>query len=224
MKIEVKGAIVPNDEKWIYDWLGYDAVCPRDVNESINRANGESIDVYINSGGGDVFSGSEIYSSLREYEGQVNIHVVGLAASAASVVACAGKSDISPTGMIMVHNVSGSTEGDYHLMDKSSEILQQANRTIAAAYMDKTGMSEAQALKMMDSETWLTAADAVEKGLIDSITEAKNIRFTASAAYGQLPAHTLEKIRNTVKNPQSSADFFIRQKAQAQLNLLKLGG
>lgn len=226
MKIDVKGSIVSSNDKWVYDWFGMEATCPKDINSAIDKANGETLDVFINSGGGDIFAGSEIYSSLRTYTGQVNIHVVGLAASAASVIMCAGKSDISPTAMVMVHNVSSMAQGDYHDMDKSSEILQKANQTIAAAYVAKTGMSESDALAMMDKETWLSAKDAVEKGLIDKIAESQNLQLVAAFGSPMLPRSVIDKIRNTVKQPHSEktdADFLCK-KAQAQLNLIKLGG
>lgn len=116
MRIAIKGTIIPSDEAWIYDWFGIENTNPRAVLKSIDAAAGEDLDVDINSGGGDVFAGSEIYSALRGYDGKVRIHVVGLAASAASVIACAAHSDISPTGQMMVHNVSTYSEGDYHDM------------------------------------------------------------------------------------------------------------
>lgn len=180
MNIDVKGPIISSDEDWIYKWFGIEATSPKTVNDLITEADGEALDVYINSGGGDVFAGSEIYSALRAYTGEVKIHVVGLAASAASVIMCAAKSDASPTAQIMVHNVSSWAIGDYHEMDKNSEMLQQANRSIAAAYVAKSGMTEAEALEMMDKETWLTAEDAVEKGLIDAIASPKNETLVAS--------------------------------------------
>jgi ATP-dependent Clp protease protease subunit len=190
----------------------------------IDQANGEPLDVYINSGGGDIFAGSEIYSALRSYKGEVNIHVVGFAASAASVIACAGKSDISPTAMFMVHNVSGRAQGDYHVMDKSSDVLRTANKSIAAAYMAKTGMSEKEALAMMDQETWLTAQQAVAKGLIDKIAESQNLKLVAAYQTPLIPQSVIDKVRNIVKNPLNEAGILTPEKAQAKLNLLKLGG
>lgn len=224
MRIDVKGTIVSNDDKWIYEWFEMDATCPNDVNKLIDQANGEPLEVYINSGGGDIFAGSEIYSALRSYKGEVNIHVVGFAASAASVIACAGKSDISPTAMFMVHNVSGEARGDYHVMDKSSDVLQTANRSIAAAYIAKTGMSEQEALAMMEQETWLTAQQAVDKGLIDKIAENQNLRLVAAYQTPLIPQSVIDKVRNIVKNPLNEAGILTPEKAQAKLNLLKLGG
>lgn len=225
MKIDVKGSIVSSDDAWIYEWFDIEHTSPKTVNDAIQKANGESLDVYINSGGGDIFAGSEIYSALRGYKGQVNIHVVGLAASSASVIMCAGKSDISPTGMVMVHNVSSVAQGDYHSMDKSSEVLQKANKTIAAAYVAKTGMSEKEALAMMDKETWLTADEAIKRGLVDKIAESQNTQLVAAYGSPMLPQSVIDKIRNTVKNPLGNeADIFVQKKAKAKLNLIKLGG
>lgn len=229
MRIDVKGTIVSNDDKWIYEWFEMDATCPNDVIKAIDQANGEPLEVYINSGGGDIFAGSEIYSALRSYKGKVNIHVVGFAASAASVIACAGKSDISPTAMFMVHNVSGAARGDYRIMDKSSEVLQTANKSIAAAYMAKTGMSEQEALAMMDQETWLTAQQAVEKGLIDKIAENQNLKLVAAYQTSLIPQSVIDKVRNIVKNPnplEDQADLLLAKKSQAKakINLMRKRG
>lgn len=225
MKIDVRGTIIPNDDKWIYDWLEMDSTCPNDIQKAIDQANGEPLEVYINSGGGDIFAGSDIYATLRSYKGRVNIHVVGVAASAASVIACAGISDMSPTAMMMVHNVSTIAQGDYRVMDKKSDILQTANKAMAAAYIAKTNMSEKEALAMMDEETWLTAQQAVDKGLIDKIAESQNLKLVAAYQTPVLPQAVIDKVRNTVKNPlKDEAGIFLREKAQAKLNLLKLGG
>lgn len=220
MRIDVKGTIIPSEDAWIYEWFGIESTTPKAIQESIMKANGEQLDVYINSGGGDVFAGSEIYSELRNYNGQVKIHVVGIAASAASVIACAGESDISPTAMLMVHNVSSRANGDYHDMDKSSEVLQQANKAIAGAYVAKTGMSESEALALMDKETWLSANEAVEKGLIDKIAESKNLKLVASVA-NVLPQEVIEKMRNEMKRPHEDTGFLL---AKTKLKLLNLKG
>lgn len=224
MKVDIKGAIVQSGDKWIYDWFGMDAVCPKDVQGAIGKAMGEALDVYINSSGGDIFAGSEIYEALRQYAGGVTIHVVGLAASAASVIACAGKSEIAPTGMVMVHNVSTQTAGDYHDMDRSSEVLQKANKAIAAAYTEKTGKPEAEVLAMMDKETWLSADEAVAHGLIDSVSVPPVQQLAAAYGSPLLPQSVIEKIRNIVRNPLEAQADVLLQKAQAELELLNLGG
>lgn len=208
MKISIKGAIVSNNDAWIYDWFDEDYTSPKTVHDAIASAEeGEALEVDINSGGGSVFAGSEIYAALRAYKGPVNIHVVGLAASAASVIACAGHSDIAPTAQMMVHNVSAWSAGDYHEMDKTSDMLKQANRSIAAAYVAKTGMSEADALELMDKETWLTADDAVAYGLIDSIAGQQNTEplDLVASINGTLPPSVIAKMQ---ARRQALLDYF----------------
>ena len=220
MRVDINGAIIPNDDKWIYEWLEMDCTCPKDVNNALLNAEGQPIDVYINSGGGSVFAGSEIYSALREYPGKVSIHIVGLAASAASVIACAGHSDISPTAMMMVHTVSGGARGDYHVMEKESEILQKANEAVSAAYMQKCGISLQEALNMMDKESWLTADEAVKLGLVDEIATVKNLQLTAAVG-GTLPKNVIDKIRNELKRSSVVTNSCYENE---KLKLLKLKG
>ena len=225
MDVNIKGTIISSDEVQVYDYFGIENANPKAVNNAIAKANGEKLDVYINSGGGDIFAGSEIYEALRSYKGDVKIHVVGLAASAASVIACARESEIAPTAMMMVHNVSSYAEGDYRDMNHQAEVLEKANKIIAAAYVEKTGMAEAEALKMMDHETWLTAQDAVGKGICNKISEAHQaqtnsnpLRLAASYNSGVLPRTVIDKIRNQLATDK------LKAKSQTKLNLLKLGG
>lgn len=198
MRIDIKGDIVSNDDGRIYKWFGIDCVTPKNVLSAIETARNnknERIDIYINSGGGDVFAASEIYSALIEYEGEVKIHVVGLAASAASVIACAGISEISPTSMLMIHNVSGQSRGDYNVMEHSAEMLKKANKTISAAYRAKTGKSDEELLELMNQETWFTAEDAVNMGFVDSITDTSKVRLVAADSR-VLPLETLERMKS----------------------------
>lgn len=169
-RIDIKGDIISNDDKWIYDWLEWDATCPNDVKCAIDAApQGEMLEVVINSGGGSVMAGQEIYSELRKRP-QVQIEIQSIAGSAAGVVAMAGKSRISPVGMIMIHNVSMSgASGDYHDMQKNTEILKQMNAAMASAYTQKSGKPLEEILKMMDRETWLTANQCLEYGFVDEI-------------------------------------------------------
>ena len=65
--INIRGDIVGNDDKWIYDWFGMDATCPKDITDTINSAaSDEEIEVFINSGGGSVMAGQEMYSVLSQ--------------------------------------------------------------------------------------------------------------------------------------------------------------
>jgi ATP-dependent Clp endopeptidase proteolytic subunit ClpP len=222
--INIRGVIVPDDDKWIYDWLDISATCSADVRLALQDANGEDIEVHINSGGGDVFSGSEIYTLLRNYSGKILIKIQSLAASAAAVIAMAGESEMSPIAQLMIHNVSGGARGDYHDMAHAAEVLENANRALAAAFVAKTGRSEAEILAQMDRETWLTAEQAVQEGFVDRIMFAENPKsttggqFQMAASYGSglLPESTLSKVRQHFSNNSAKA------KAMAQYDYMIL--
>lgn len=231
MDIEVKGDIISDDYAWIYDWLGYNYASPSKIINQIKEANGEELNIKVNSPGGDVFAASDIYTELRNYKGNVNINITGLAASAASVISMARHSSMSPTAQLMVHNVSSSASGDYRDMDHMSEVLKNANNTIANAYMCKSGMSREQALEIMNNETWLTAQQAKELGLIDEImfedTNKVNLmnlsNMNLKGFYNSASSIPKELIENLMKNNKPNkdqpiisdkVDLFIEQNAK----------
>ena len=172
MEIDVRGDIIGNDDKWIYDWMEWDSTCPDDVKSALQTMPaGEKLIVNINSGGGSVMAGQEIYSLLHGRQ-DVEIHIQSLAGSAASVIAMANTCKMSPVATIMIHNVSMSrASGDYHDMQKNAEILKTMNSALAEAYVAKTGKTKDEILKMMDKETWITASQALEMGFIDEVEE-----------------------------------------------------
>lgn len=227
-KVKIKGPIISNDEQWIYDLFDIEATSPTKVEREINDCNGQSLEVEINSGGGSIFAGSEIYTMLKSYKGDVTITIVGLAASAASVIAMAGnKVLMSPTSQMMIHNVSGRIGGDYRDMDHMGEMLKNSNKTIASAYRIKSGMSEEELLAMMDKETWLTPEQALENKFIDEVMFSNELKLTACLSTPLLPEEVINKIRNmkeTFNPTNSKSDIFMQQKANAKLKLLKLRG
>lgn len=238
--IDVKGEVVPSGNEWLYSWYGIQATSPNQVTRALKNANGQPVTIKINSGGGDVFAGCEIYNELKNYSGEVTIEIHGLCASIASVIAMAGKCKMSPLGEIMIHNVSTSTSGDYRDMEHSVEVLKKANKTVAKAYILKTGMSEEEAYNLMDKETWLTADEALELGLIDEIMYSdekvdKNmvnlLKNSARKMYnsiGKIDNNLLEKFKNynpVINHPiQKDKDDFFMQQNKAKLELLKLKG
>ncbi|AIQ61850.1 peptidase [Paenibacillus stellifer] len=199
-QVQIKGVIVANDDLWIYEWFEMEATSPNKVAEEIAAANGEELEIYINSPGGDVFAGSEIYSMLKEYKGSTTGKIVGIAASAASVAAMGIKNLlIAPTAQIMIHNVSSMAAGDYRTMQHESEVLKNWNTSIANAYALKSGVSTDELLRMMNKETWLTAQQALEQKFVDGILfdEERTLSFAAAAGgRGLLPRPVIDKVRN----------------------------
>ncbi|BBF41996.1 prophage Clp protease-like protein [Lachnospiraceae bacterium KM106-2] len=198
-KINIKGTIVSSDEKWIYNWLGMPAVCPKDVENVLSNANGEDVVTEINSGGGNLFAGIEIFTMLADYKGNVHQKVLSLAGSAASVLLMAGTSEISPAGMVMAHNCSGETQGDYRAMDSSSELLQKANQSIRNAYKHKTNLDDEELTDIMNKETWMTAEEAVEAGFVDSIMPLGKEEKSTTNIYNSISPIIPEEIINKLK-------------------------
>lgn len=197
--IRVSGPIIENGQKWIYDWFEEDATCPNDVIKELTE-DALPVTVIINSGGGYVDCGNEIYTALKSYAGQVTVVII-MAASAASVIAMGGDIvKITPPGQIMIHNVSMGTTGDYNEMDKCSEILKKTNRSIASAYQLKTGLAEEVLLDLMNQETWLTAQEAKEQGFVDEILfqENETKKFVASCK-DMLPENIINKMQELRK-------------------------
>ena len=202
MKLKIKGDIIPDADKWIYDFFDIDGVCPKDVETAIDQcADGEDLDVEISSGGGDVIAGSEIYSALSGYKkGALTIRVTGLAASAASVIAMAGRCEMARTALMMIHNTSTVASGDYRDMEHAAEVLRAANEAIRSAYKAKTGHTDEELAEMMDRETWIPADKAVELGFADGIMNEGTAPLAVAASFGtSLSAGALEKLRDKIE-------------------------
>ena len=202
MKIPIKGAIIDNDDQWIYDWFEIEATSPKSVQRQLEKAKeNEVIEVEINSGGGSLYAGCEIYTMLKDCKNKVITKIVGLAASAASLIAMGGnKVLISPTGQLMIHNVSCVFGGDYRDMEKGAEILKNLNATISNAYMLKTGLTTEQLLEMMNEETWLTPQQALDSKFVDEIMFTDGTKMVASVNNGMLPQEVINKMREKLKN------------------------
>ncbi len=200
MKIEVKGPIISDGEQIFYDWFGIPATSPNKVNNAIRQAkDGEELEVWINSGGGSMFAGSEIYTTLMDYKGDVIIKIVGLAASAASFIAMSGKViEITPPGQVMIHNASCGAWGNKNDMNQTAEVLNSLDEGIAHAYKLRTGNDIGDLLEMMNGEKWMSATKAKELGFVDKIMFEEEATFinTAVNADGTLPQEVIDKIRN----------------------------
>lgn len=225
-KVNIRGSLIPNDYKWYYDYFMMDATCPADVKSVIdNLKPGDEVEVLINSPGGVIDVGSEIYTMLREHRDVVKIKITGEACSAASIIAMAAYCEMAPTALMMVHCVSTGARGNHSDLEHTAEVLRTADKALCAAYMNKAGMSEEEALEMMEHETWLTAEQAKERNMIDAIMfEEKETQVIIDGPMFELPTREqLEKVnkmlKETVSEEKSDESVFLLQQ---KLNLLKL--
>lgn len=173
MRYNLKGTICADEDAPIYRWFGLAAACPADIRQALaDNPAGEEFVLEINSGGGSVYAGFEMYSLLRGAKVPTRAEVQSLAGSAASVVlAAVDTAAASPVGQVMIHLPSTITEGNQIVHRESVQMLEAVTGSIIAAYEAKCkGKTSRDALRrMMDRETFLTAREALDAGLVDEI-------------------------------------------------------
>jgi ATP-dependent Clp protease, protease subunit len=138
-----------------------------------------SVTVNLNSPGGDAFEGVALYNTLKSFGKPVNINVVGLAASAASIVAMAGDTVCMNTGtQMMIHGAMALCAGFAADMRKMADTLDQVSGSIADIYVAETGNSKRKITEMMNAETWMSAEEAVENGFATSTGASARVQNT----------------------------------------------
>jgi ATP-dependent Clp protease protease subunit len=160
------------DEKW-----SDEQTTPKEILEKINTIkDARNVYLYINSPGGSVYSGITIYNLLCRLNGMLTVIVDGIAASAASVVAMAGKRIMMSTGaMMMIHEARGAAVGSSGDMRDTADILDLCNSTISDIYSKKTLLEKTKILAMMKAETWFDADSAVANRFADAVEPGKKV-------------------------------------------------
>jgi len=138
--------------------------------------NKSKITVKLNSGGGDLYTGIAIHNALKSLSGEVNVVVDGIAASAASVIMCAGDTvTVFPGSLVMIHGVSVMPWESLNIQDMKQLIkgMEACERAIAEIYNSKTGIEVDTLRNMMTKETWFTGREAIEKGFANVLKEGE---------------------------------------------------
>lgn len=153
-----------------------------------------ALDVYINSPGGSVFDGIAIYNQLKRFDGEVIVHIDGIAASIASVIAMAGKEiRIAANGMMMIHDPWSFAVGTADDMRKAADSLDKVRDTILDTYVARSGGKRDAISDLMSAETWLNADEAVKQGFATVKVEDEPVARAAVATVSNL----LAKFKNT---------------------------
>ncbi len=152
-------------------WFG-DEITPAIFREELNSGTGD-ITVWINSPGGDCFAAAQIFNMIKEYPGNVTVKIDSIAASAASVIAMAGDTVLmSPVGLMMIHDPSTIAAGNVADMEAAIQVLEEVKESIINAYMFKTNLTRKEISKLMSTEFWMNANEAMDKGFVDGILYA----------------------------------------------------
>lgn len=180
-------------------WWG--GVSARYVNAWLkeNASKAKEITVLLNTPGGDVFEGIAIYNALKNHPANVTMHVVGLAASAGSLIAMAGdKISIAKGAFMMIHEAWGFTQGPAEDHEKHGNLLRKINGQLAELYSARTGQSVEKCIDLMAAnETWLTADEAKALGFCDDVLPAK--AGAAAAQQGTKQAENAARVLASYK-------------------------
>ncbi len=224
MRFSLNGMISSDDDAPVWKFFGWQAVCPADIRKALaDNPENEEFVLEINSGGGSVYAWFEMYSLLRGANVPTRAEVQSLAASAASVVlAGVDVAAVSPVGQVMIHLPSTVTEGNQLVHKESVQMLETVTCSIITAYEKKCrGKTTRDALRrMMDKETFLTAQEAFDAGLIDEIIgEEKAAPMNVFNAAGGLP--DIVKLRAAYREarPAENKQARTRAIALAEANL-----
>ncbi|WP_341210738.1 ClpP-like prohead protease/major capsid protein fusion protein [Sphingomonas paucimobilis] len=166
------------------EWDGLDA---KTIFGLINGSD-EDIVVRINSPGGYVMEGLAIYNALagaKTAGRKVTIHIDGLAASMASVIAMVGDEIImADNALLMIHNPWDVAVGDARELRAAADKLDVIRDQLVRIYSGKTGLTADELIPMLDAETWLTSEQAIEQKFVTSVTEASNASACDVTAFG----------------------------------------
>ena len=188
MTIKLFGDVTSDEWVWLYDLFGLPCCSPKAVRDAIAQLPAdEDLIIEVNSPGGDVWAGFEIFGLLQSLGERTEAHIIAMAASAATTItsACA-RVLASPVAQIMIHQPAVSAWGSYNNEDtqRMLNFLDSVKASIINGYLVKCGgkASRRTLEKLVDQNTWMPAQDAIKLGLVDGLldtTEEKEAMITA---------------------------------------------
>lgn len=227
-----------NPELLVYGEIGewWGDVQSRDFAEQLQAIDAPEIDVRINSSGGAVYTAQAIYSSLKRHPAKINVFVDGIAASAATIIMMAGDHIVMPENAIMmVHSPLTGAYGNAEELRDIADVLDIVRDTIVAVYRNKSGLDDDTILELLADDTYLSANEALELGLVDEVTPAlqiaasrgKNGTFTVNGLtidaerYSNLPKKWLASVESQVKTGAAGNKPKVKEQVKMTLDELK---
>lgn len=177
----IKAAVDTGNTIEVFDVIGEDywtggGVTAKAVSAKLREFGGSDVTVLINSPGGDMFEGLAIYNLLGQYAGDVTVKILGMAASAASVIAMGGdRIEIGASAFYMVHNAWTLAAGNRHEFRAMADYLEPFDAAMAEIYAARTEIAVADIVKMLDAETWINGTDAVAQGFADELLASDKV-------------------------------------------------
>lgn len=173
---EIKNMAEKEADVYIYDEIGFFGTLAEEFIFQIQNLDVELINLHINSPGGSVFEGVAIYNALKNHKALISVHIDGLAASIASIIAMAGDEiTIAENAMMMVHKPAVLMFGQAPELRKEADLLDKIEAQLVSTYTARTGQSEESIQEFISAETWFTGTEAVDAGFADKLSESKRI-------------------------------------------------
>jgi ATP-dependent protease ClpP protease subunit len=221
---EIMNKSAAEAEVMIYDAIGRrtdgTGISAKEFISDLNRLTASKITLSINSPGGNVFDGNAIYNALRSHKAQIHARIDGIAASIASVIAMAGDTVTMPeNAMMMIHRPWSVAIGTSDDMRSQAEALDKIQIGIVSSYRSKTKLDDQRIKEMMAAETWMTAAEAVELGFADKMTDAVEMQasFDVLRQYRNVPGCLFE---NSHRGQNMSENTDLLQRIKMEWNAM----
>lgn len=224
--VYIYGAIVTDDD---FE-EGISAVDVRDTLKALEGV--KTINLHINSPGGNVFEGLAIYNMLKQSKAEIDVYIDGLAASIASVIAMSGDAVFMPSNaMMMIHNPwVGGVAGNAKDLRKEADDLDKIAQSSVQIYLDKVQgkLDKDQLEEIMDNETWLSAQEALDYGFVDEILEANQVAACVDKSvmkhYVNVPEQLVKQEEKPAEKQEQDTELRSRLKQQiaAQIKQIDL--
>ena len=174
-----------------------DTISAKEVAEYLADLDVENINVYINSNGGVVDTAIAINNALRRHKAKVTVNIDGIAASAATLITCAGDTVRMPkNALFMIHNPSTIAMGDSEEMRKKADVLEKYKNSITETYLQKVNIDKEKLSELMDNESWLSAEEALKYGFIDEIIENTDIQVVENKVISNNMVFNMAEFKN----------------------------
>lgn len=199
------------------DWWTGGGITAKQVTAQLRAIGNRPVEVQINSPGGDLFEGFTIYNVLREHPQPITVKIMGMAASAASVIAMAADEvQIGAASFLMIHNCAVSASGNRHDFAEIAQWLEPYDTAMRDVYAARTGQDAAAISGWMDAETYMSGSLAMERGFADALLPADAVRLDETVQASERAANEVRAMEMTLV-----AGGATRSEARARINRLK---
>ena len=199
-----------------------DTISAKEVTEHLADLDAENINVYINSNGGVVDTAIAINNALRRHKAKVTVNIDGIAASAATLITCAGDTVRMPkNALFMIHNPLTIAMGDSEEMRKQADVLEKYKNSIMETYLQKVNIDKEKLSELMDNESWLSAEEALKYGFIDEIIENVDIQVVENKVISNNMVFNMAGFKNfnvdkNIKNNEKGSEKMTREEIKNQ--------